>query len=75
MDDRVHEGAEARALRVDFICVHWYGGPSVPALLRYLEKVHDLYNRPIWITEFAVADWQAKSHERNRHSPNPSRHS
>lgn len=63
------KGAEARALRVDFICVHWYGGPSVPSLLRYLERVHDLYNRPIWITEFAVADWQAKSREQNRHSP------
>jgi hypothetical protein len=63
------KGAEARALRVDFICVHWYGGPSVPSLLRYLERVHDLYNRPIWITEFAVADWQAKSRGQNRHSP------
>lgn len=63
------KGAEARSLRVDFICVHWYGGPSVPSLLRHLERVHDLYDRPIWITEFAVADWQAKSREQNRHSP------
>ena len=25
-------------------------------------------NRPIWITEFSVADWNAKSTDQNRHS-------
>lgn len=55
--------------RVDFVCVHWYGGPNAGALIQHLEKIHKLYNRPIWITEFCPADWQAKTPSDNRHSP------
>lgn len=62
-------GAKARELRVDFVCVHSYGGPSAEALVKRLEKIHKMYNRPIWITEFAVGDWEAKSLETNRHKP------
>jgi hypothetical protein len=61
-------GVEERSLRVDFVCVHSYGGPSADALMRRLEAVRDLYQRPIWITEFGVGDWQAKTVEENRHS-------
>lgn len=63
------KGVDAHGLRVDFICVHSYGGPSAESLVTRLEKVHALYKRPIWITEFAVADWEAKSPEENRHKP------
>lgn len=45
---------------LDFIAVHWYGGANPDKFLKYLERVHNLYHRPIWITEFAVADWAAK---------------
>lgn len=62
-------GVEARALRVDFVCVHSYGGLNADALMKRLEAVHNLYQRPIWITEFAVGDWQAKTRAENRHSP------
>lgn len=62
------KGVEQRRLRVDFVCVHSYGGPGVDSLARRLEKVHALFNRPIWITEFAVADWDAKAPARNRFS-------
>jgi hypothetical protein len=41
----------------------------VESLIKRLEMVHDLYKRPIWITEFAVADWQAKTAAENRHKP------
>lgn len=51
--------AEKRKLRVDFITVHWYGTAEPGPFLAHLAKVHKLYNRPIWITEFAVADWNA----------------
>jgi len=44
----------------DFVAVHWYGGPNATRLLEFLEEVHKLYGKPIWITEFAVADWEAK---------------
>ena len=55
-------------LRVDFICVHHYGGRSVQGLLKKLDRLYTKYNRPIWITEFAPADWDAKSVEENRHT-------
>jgi hypothetical protein len=34
-----------------------------------LEQVHQLYGKPIWITEFAVGDWTAESVTENRFSP------
>jgi len=62
------QGVEEGSLRVDFVSVHSYGGPSADALMRRLEAVRDLYQRPIWITEFGVGDWQAKTVGENRHS-------
>lgn len=63
------KGVDERGLRVDFICVHSYGGPGADSLVKRLEQVRALYKRPIWITEFAVADWDAKSPQENRHKP------
>jgi hypothetical protein len=63
------KGVEQRGLRVDFICMHSYGGPGVESLVKKIEKVHALFKRPIWITEFAVADWEAKTAAQNRHKP------
>jgi len=34
-----------------------------------IQKVSKLFNRPVWLTEFAVADWSAKSREQNRYKP------
>jgi hypothetical protein len=53
--------AKNRNFRIDFLCVHWYGGISVPGFLNRLKEIHDLYHLPIWITEFAPADWSATS--------------
>ena len=63
------DGVKKRKLRVDFICVHSYGGPNAEALVRRMERIGQLYRRPVWITEFAVGDWKAKSPEENQHSP------
>ena len=63
------KGVEKRGLRVDFICMHSYGGPGAESLVKVIEQVRTLYKRPIWITEFAVADWEAKSPAENRHKP------
>lgn len=62
-------GVEKRDLRVDFVCVHSYGGPNARTLVGRLDKVHEMYGRPLWITEFGVGDWKAKSPEENQHSP------
>lgn len=55
--------AERNNLRSDFIPVHWYGGPDVENFMGFLERLHKLYNKPLWITEFAVADWHSSKYK------------
>lgn len=62
-------GVKERDLRVDFISVHSYGGPEAKPLIRRLEKVHDMFGLPLWITELGVGDWRASSVEENQHPP------
>ena len=62
--DQFMSGAKARGYRVDFIAVHWYGadyrtGPAVQQLRAYLQAVYVRYHRPIWITEFALANFES----------------
>jgi hypothetical protein len=61
--------ADERKLRVDFVTVHDYGGPSAKALIGKCKIIHEMYGRPIWITEFAVGDWQAKTVHEHKHGP------
>jgi hypothetical protein len=63
------KGVEDRKLRVDFITMHSYAGLDVDGLINRVQKVSKQFNRPVWITEFAVADWSAKSREQNRYRP------
>jgi hypothetical protein len=59
-------GVDERGYRVDFVCVHWYGGSNVDGFIDALMAYHALYRKPIWITEFACADWRAESLAENR---------
>ncbi len=62
-------GVQKHHYRVNFVCVHWYGAPNPRGFLKSLRRIHHMYHRPLWITEFAVADWSAlKTHE-NKDSP------
>ena len=61
-------GVEELGLRVDFIGFHNYGSSNVMSFMNRLRLEHEKYNRPIWITEFAVADWGAAIPEENRFS-------
>lgn len=63
------QAAKTKKLKVDFVCVHSYGGDNVTTFIEKLHKIHQLYEKPIWITEFAVADWQALNHGKNQFSP------
>ncbi|MGE9270127.1 MAG: glycoside hydrolase family protein [Verrucomicrobiales bacterium] len=63
------EGAKEQNLRVDFVTMHWYGGPNVESLITRIERVHQMYGKPIWITEFAVGDWEATTREEHRYTP------
>jgi len=61
--------AGKRGIRSDFVPVHWYGGPDSDRFIEFLDKLHTLYKKPLWITEFAVADWHSsKYQEKNRFS-------
>lgn len=63
--DRFLAGAAERGYRVDFIPLHWYGGDFSPAavdqLRGYLQAVHDRYQKPIWLTEYALIDFSSGS--------------
>lgn len=60
---------EKRGLRVDFMAVHYYSkNGDVRAFRNWLQAVHREYKRPIWVTEFAMIDWNrpgAVSYEQN----------
>ncbi len=60
--------ADALGLRVDFVAIHSYGGSNALNFVNILKQAHELYNRPIWVTEFAVADWNATTPENNRYT-------
>ncbi|ROS27919.1 glycoside hydrolase family protein [Cellulomonas sp. PhB150] len=63
--DRFMKGAKAKHLRVDFITLHWYGSDfssaSVKQLKAYLVAVHKKYKKPIWVTEFSLIRFGAKT--------------
>lgn len=50
--------ARSRGYKVDFIALHWYGdtfdATAVKELHDYVQSVHDKYQLPIWVTEFAL---------------------
>lgn len=46
--------------RVDFICLHWYAPPNVTSFLNFIDDTWNKFHKPIWVTEFAVADWNHK---------------
>ncbi len=50
--------AESRGYRVDFMTVHYYkANKDVAAFKTYLEAIYAAYKRPIWVTEWALVDW------------------
>ena len=60
--------SEQACNRVDWIGVHWYGGVNFKSFVDRMKSIHDLYDRPLLITEFAPADWKASTAADNRWS-------
>ena len=60
--------AKYRGLRVDFLTMHCYGWPNAEDFLRKVTELHERYDKPVWVTEFAVADFKATSTKKNRYS-------
>ncbi|MEO0512675.1 MAG: glycosyl hydrolase [Planctomycetota bacterium] len=51
--------ADDLGLRIDFMALHYYTDePDVERMRRDLEAAHALYGRPIWLTEWALVDWE-----------------
>ena len=56
-------------LRVEYVAMHWYWGPDPETFKQKLRHTFERYDqRPILLTEFAVADWSATTVEENRYS-------
>ncbi len=60
--EKFMQGVEERDLRVDFICLHWYGYDftteiAVKQLRDFLISVHEKFKRPIWLTEYSLIAW------------------
>lgn len=59
----------AEKKRVDFICVHMYVGTDDNGFVQTLQDLYNKYHLPIWITEFATADWSAATTSANAYPP------
>lgn len=57
--DKFYTIAKNRNYRVDFMAVHYYSSPDAKLFLSKIDQVYEKYHLPIWITEFAVADFTA----------------
>lgn len=60
--------AAAKDLRVDFVTMHSYAPPNADSFLKSVQQLHERYGKPVWITEFAVADWKATAKSPSRFS-------
>lgn len=58
--------AAAKDLRVDFVAMHSYIPPKADSFLNTVQKLYERYGKPVWITEYAVADWDATAKSPSR---------
>ena len=55
---RFMEGAWDRGYQVDFVAAHYYTADmDVEAFKAHLESLYEAYGLPIWVTEWALVDW------------------
>lgn len=60
--------AKQKGLKVDFVTMHRYAWPKATQFLEIVDTLHDKWGLPVWVTEYAVADWSASSTQPNRYS-------
>lgn len=53
--------------RIDFVTCHIYQSPDAKNFLRKIDDLHSRWGKPIWITETAVADWDATASNPSRY--------
>jgi hypothetical protein len=62
--------AKKLGLRVDFVTMHCYQWPKASSFFAKLDTLHDKWGLPVWVTEYAVADWNATPTKKNIYSRN-----
>lgn len=51
--------ADKKGYDVDFVSVHYYSdNPSIAEFKKFLNDVHKAYDKPVWVTEWALVDWE-----------------
>lgn len=63
------QSAATNCKRVDYMGVHWYGDPDPELFKATMTSLFETHQRPLMITEFAPADWDAATPHVNRFSP------
>lgn len=63
------DSCKLQGKRVDFICVHMYVGTDDNSFIQTLQDLYNKYKLPIWVTEFATADWSATTADANPYKP------
>lgn len=66
MNDFMTQAVKQR-LRVDFVTAHIYQSPDAKTFLRKVDDLYSRWGKPIWITETAVADWDATANIPSRY--------
>jgi hypothetical protein len=60
---------DSQCLRLEYVAVHWYADPNPQTFKNKMITVYnELGQRPLMLTEFAVADWSATTVQENRYS-------
>ena len=60
--------AKSKGLRVDYVTMHRYAWPKADDFLNKVAMLYEKYGKPVWVTEYAVADWNATSTRRSVYS-------
>lgn len=45
--------------QIDFVVAHYYAWDKADDFKAYLQKFHDTFNKPVWVTEFGVTEGDA----------------
>ncbi|TRZ42850.1 glycosyl hydrolase [Robertkochia solimangrovi] len=60
--------AEQLNYRIDYFAMHWYADIDPKFFINDVKRAYEMYKKPIWITEFAVGDWDATNINNNKYS-------
>lgn len=55
--------------RIDYYGYHWYGSTSIDHFKSKVREQYEKFGKPVVLTEFAPADWSAKTPEDNKRTP------